>query len=69
LEGTIRAAFSDLAILKARLAAFEGVHVLSETFSGAGAEITASFPQARSEEIFRLIADTTSGRSALELKQ
>ncbi|CDM62752.1 hypothetical protein LPU83_pLPU83d_1382 (plasmid) [Rhizobium favelukesii] len=69
LEGTIRAAFCDLAILKARLAAFEGMHILSETFSGAGAEITASFPQARSEEIARLIADTTSGRSVLVLKQ
>ncbi|WP_025660258.1 YigZ family protein [Rhizobium sp. IBUN] len=69
LEGTIRAGFSDLAILRARLAAFEGVHVLSEAFFEAGAEITVSFPQARSDEIARLIADTTSGRSALALKQ
>ncbi|MDQ0559840.1 putative YigZ family protein [Rhizobium mesoamericanum] len=69
LEGTISAAFSDLAIIKARLIAFEGVQVLSETFTGAGAEITASFPEAKSEEVARLIADTTSGRSALALKQ
>ncbi|WP_028745745.1 IMPACT family protein [Rhizobium mesoamericanum] len=69
LEGTISAGFSDLAIIKARLIAFEGVQVLSETFTGAGAEITASFPEAKSEEVARLIADTTSGRSALALKQ
>lgn len=68
LEGTICAGFSDLAILKARLTAFEGVQVLSETFSGAGAEITASFPEAKLEEFARLVADTTSGRSALALK-
>ncbi|EJL52742.1 hypothetical protein PMI09_03646 [Rhizobium sp. CF122] len=69
LQATIRAGFSDLAILKARLTAFEGVQILSETFSGAGAEITASFPEAKSEEIAQLIADTTSGRSGLALKQ
>ncbi|WP_431324161.1 IMPACT family protein [Rhizobium sp. YTU87027] len=69
LEGTISAGFSDLAILKARLTALEGVQVLSEIFTGAGAQIRTSFPEAKSEEIARLIADTTSGRSALALKK
>ncbi|OWW04872.1 hypothetical protein ATY81_02570 [Rhizobium sp. R72] len=69
LEGTISAEFSDLAILKARLKAFGGVEVLGETFTDSGAQIRASFPEAKSQDIARLIADTTSGRSALALNQ
>ncbi|WP_183864537.1 MULTISPECIES: YigZ family protein [unclassified Rhizobium] len=65
LEGTIEAAYSDLAILKARLAAVPGLSILKETFHGGGAELTASFPEWKSEDVERLVADTTSGRSTL----
>ncbi len=69
LEGTIQAAFSDLAILKARLSAFYGVQIMREAFFDAGAEITLSVPKLKASDIARLVADTTSGRSTLDLKQ
>jgi len=68
VEGTIRIGFSDLALLKARLAAL-GVNILHEAFLDTGAQITARFPAARADEVAELVADTTSGRSALVVKK
>lgn len=69
VEATIRTAFSDLALVKARLSALGGVKILDEHFLDFGAEIVVGLPEANAGEISRLIADLTSGRTSLIFKQ
>jgi uncharacterized YigZ family protein len=61
-ELAMRVGFSDLALVKARLAAAEGVAVQSETFLADGAEITVAVPEAAFDEVVARLADATSGR-------
>ena len=56
--------FAELALLRARLAAC-GAAIDAEEFSGAGAQLRVSLPLDRLEELRRLIADATRGRSQL----
>ncbi len=58
----MRVGFSDLALVKARLAAAEGVVVQSETFLADGAEITVAVPEAVLDGVAGRLADATSGR-------
>ncbi|MDM9625910.1 YigZ family protein [Rhizobium sp. S152] len=62
VDVVIRVGFSDLALVKARLAAAPGVRVASEAFLDDGAELTLAIPEAISREVARSIADATSGR-------
>jgi len=61
-ELAMRVGFSDLALVKARLAAAEGVALQSETFLADGAEITVAVPEAAFDEVVARLADATSGR-------
>jgi uncharacterized YigZ family protein len=66
LKGIARAGFSDLALLKARIGGFSGARIVAESFFDDGADLTVSAPEARFADLVRLVADCTSGRSALK---
>jgi uncharacterized YigZ family protein len=68
-EVTISAGFSDLALVKARLASVPGVQIRKESFTEAGADIVADLPAANAGQIIRLITDVTSGRTAIAVKE
>lgn len=68
-EVTIIAAFSDLALVKARLAGIGNVQIQSETFTEAGAIIKALLPEAIAERVSQMITDATSGRAQISLPQ
>jgi len=59
-EATVVTTFSDLALVKARLASFKGVQVLNERFTEAGAVITAALPEAASRQIVQMVTDITN---------
>ncbi len=65
LDAAITVQFSDLALVKARLAAFPSVRIVRETFLDAGAEMVLTVPQASAAEIALTLADATSGRVVL----
>lgn len=58
--------FSDLALVKARLAAFAGLVMDEETYHDTGARLSFRVPAERAEEIGRLIVDLTSGRAEID---
>jgi uncharacterized YigZ family protein len=66
-EATIITAFSDLALVRARLTNVEGVQVLNESFTETGAVIKAAIPQAAAQQIAQMITDLTSGRASISL--
>ena len=66
-EATITTAFSDFALVKARLAAVPGVQVLGETFTETGVIIHATLPDAAAQQILQMITDVTSGRTRASL--
>jgi uncharacterized YigZ family protein len=66
IAGKVELLFSDLALVKARLAGFSGVQITGEQFTGSGATLTAQFPEAAFDELSRLVADLTSGRAAIQ---
>jgi len=68
-EVTISAAFSDLALIKARLSSVPGVQIRQESFTEAGADIVADLPAANAGQIIRVITDVTSGRTAIAVKE
>lgn len=55
--------FSDLALVKARLASFAGLVMDEETFHDRGARLSFRVPAEKADEIGRLIVDLTSGRA------
>lgn len=57
--------FSDLALVKARLAAFAGLVMDDETYHDTGARLSFRVPAERAEDIGRLIVDLTSGRAEI----
>ena len=68
-EATIVAAFSDLALVKARLANAPGVQVLSESFTETGAVLKAALPEANAQTIVQMLADATSGRALISIAE
>ncbi len=68
-EATIVAAFSDLALVKARLANAPGVQVLSENFNETGAVLKAALPEANAQTIVQMLADATSGRALISIAE
>lgn len=66
-EAVITALFSDLALVKARLAGAAGVRIESESFTETGAIIEATLPQEATAQILRMITDITSGRADIRL--
>ena len=57
--------FSDLALVKARLAALPGLVIDDEVFHESGARLFFRIPAERAEETGRLIVDLTSGRAEI----
>lgn len=57
--------FSDLALVKARLAALPGLVMDDETYHGTGARLAFRVPAEKAEETGRLIVDLTSGRAEI----
>jgi uncharacterized YigZ family protein len=66
-EATIVATFSDLALVKARLAGLRDVQIQSETFTETGAIIKATLPEAIAQQVAQLLTDVTSGRAQIAL--
>ena len=65
VAATIELDFTDLARVKARLSAMNGVHIADERFESFGAVMTVHLPEADFEPVSRLVADLTSGRTRL----
>jgi len=64
-EARLTLGFSDLALVKARLAALPGASITSEQFTSNGAELIIRLPQPDIETAAALVSDLTSGRSRL----
>jgi uncharacterized YigZ family protein len=64
-EATITVTFSDLVLVKARLASIAGVRIRQERFTEAGATLMVDLPDANAPQITRMIADITSGRASV----
>jgi putative IMPACT (imprinted ancient) family translation regulator len=65
VDGRFHLEFSDLALVKARLAGFRDVQVLEERFGATGAEIALRIAETEVEAVSRLVSDLTNGRSAV----
>jgi uncharacterized YigZ family protein len=57
--------FSDLALVKARLASFPGLVTDDERFHESGARLSFRVPAEKADEVGRLIVDLTSGRAEI----
>jgi len=62
---TIAVSFSDLALVKARLASIAGVRIRQERFTEAGATLMVDLPDANTPQIAWMITDITSGRASV----
>ncbi len=60
---TVSLGFSDLALVKARLAALPGLLMDDEAFHESGARLIFRVPAEQAEETSRLVIDLTSGRA------
>jgi uncharacterized YigZ family protein len=69
VEVEIAVNFSDLALVKARLAGSAGVRVVAEVFVDAGALLRLCVPEAVLPETARMLSDATSGRVILAVQQ
>ncbi|HCL65867.1 MAG TPA: hypothetical protein DIC56_13720 [Rhizobium sp.] len=65
VEAKITTAFSDLPLVKARLAGFPDARIDAENFIATGAELDVALPRGQEAEILRMIVDTTSGRAVI----
>lgn len=63
----IECGFSDLALVKARLAAVPNLTITSETFTADGARLNLSVPLSSPDEVAKMVMDLTSGRVTVPL--
>lgn len=68
VEARVTCVFSDLALVKSRLAALSDVRIEAETFLATGAEFVVALPEAEAAAIIRMITDMTAGRAIIALK-
>lgn len=66
-EATITVTFSDLALVKVRLASIAGVRIRRESFTETGATLIVDLPDANARQIARMIMDLTSGRASVAM--
>ena len=66
LSGTVACDFSDLALIKARLAAL-GVTIPAETFTDSGAQLSLLVPKDVRDAVLALVLDISRGRAKLVL--
>lgn len=67
VEATVACAFSDLAIIKARLSNLPDVRILDERFNAAGADLTVTIPEIEAASVRQMITDITSARATVLL--
>ena len=67
VEGRFHLEFSDLALVKAKLAAVRDLQVLEERFGATGADLVVRIVEAAVEVVSRLVSDLTSGRSVVRV--
>lgn len=60
-----RVGFSDLALVKARLASIPDAMINTEHFTESGADLTCAIPQNHAETIAHMLIDITAGRTQL----
>jgi uncharacterized YigZ family protein len=65
VEARFHLEFSDLALVKARLASVSDLQILEENFGASGADFVVRVAEADAEAVSRLVSDLTSGRSAV----
>lgn len=63
-RGTVRVAFADLALVKARIVSL-GASIIEEAFMETGADLVIDVPQGLRDQARRMASDVTSGRSML----
>ncbi|MBP1851722.1 IMPACT family protein [Rhizobium halophytocola] len=61
----VSVAFSDLALVKARLGAVEHAVIAGEAYDGDGCMLTVDLPTAGLDEICRMLTDITAGRAEI----
>jgi putative IMPACT (imprinted ancient) family translation regulator len=66
-EATITVAFSELVLVKARLASTANIRLRRESFTEAGATLMVDLPRATTSQIARMTADITSGRASVAM--
>lgn len=64
-ERSMHVGFSDLALVKARLAGIDNLLIRSETFTETGAEITLAIPDGCVDAALTMIKDITAGRTTV----
>ena len=69
VAATVSCIFSDLALVKARLAALPGVEMASPQFSETGASWSLSIPREGAADLADLVRDLTSGRATLRFEE
>ena len=67
VEGRFHLEFSDLALVKAKLAAVRDLQVLEERFGATGADLVVRIVEADVEAVSRMVSDLTSGRSVVRV--
>jgi len=65
VEARVTCVFSDLALVKARLAAAPGVRIDNERFIDTGAELAVALPEKSADAIARMLVDITAGRATV----
>ena len=68
VRGIVSLDFSDLARVKARLQSVIDLSITEEHFNETGADMLLQVPEAKTEEVSRLVSDMTSGRAELKLE-
>ncbi len=63
----IECGFSDLALVKARLAAVPNLTITSENFNADGARLNLSVPLSSTDDVAKMVMDLTSGRVTVPL--
>jgi uncharacterized YigZ family protein len=66
VEARVTCVFSDLALVKARLAAAPGVRIDNERFIETGAELAVALPESAADAIARMLIDITAGRATVD---
>lgn len=67
IAGQAKIQFSDLALVKARLASLDQVRIVEQHFTDEGCDATIQLPQEDVQAVAQLINDLTNGRSSLRM--
>lgn len=67
VEGRFHLDFSDLALVKAKLAGVPDLQIVEEAFGATGADLVVRITEVELEAVTRLVNDLTNGRSAVKV--